>query len=762
MKNKQKFSLSQVNKIFESTTENDTASSYNQEVTAGTVGQVLDKQVCTDSTASGLSTAAGLLEGSRLALNSTSAEEKVECTDDPDGLVKDIELKEMLVESSSGRSEVGVDGLLEDKARLEPVEHKKGNDSCSQPDATVTGTPLTGNDTPLHENVPGSGTPLTEDMRVTDNPPSEGVTGRDTHPYKNIVTRDDTPLSERSVVVCSRQTPTGVATDDSSPAPNSRGKQVATAVVTEGGDPAKGLPPPLSSPSIKPREGSLEACLMNFTRCEFLGGEDRYACDVCTSLGQQPVDQEEESGVTMDTRPTTKLRDDSTDSDVGTHEQIENGNEECISNGKLDDQKESRKEGGREGVKTVFTDAQKRLLIDSPPQVLTLHLKRFEQKKGRLVKNNRHVRFPPLLDLAPFCTQGCQLLVDHQQQLLYSLYGVVEHHGSMAGGHYVAYVKLRQVKPRSSVGTSGSEVAMDTGTAKNPERTVDGSSFEEMNIHQEGDKDHQPNQVEEKEYMKSGTEATDKVVIVGQSRPETKLPVLPDSNDLHPHPQSDPELKVDDRPKQPCFTSDEVHSPFPATEKIVAPPGATEEIVAHPLIDKHLQPRPLSGDPIELRPSSNGHIESHPLNIDHIELHPLEKDHFKSNLPVHPHTEPHPPTRDYIEPHPPEGDCVEPLPQNSSCTPPNPPADTSKIEPRPHATVQSFITPNTDTSTKLKESSQSLPTQLGRKYFDLSSVEGQWVHVSDSHVSGTTEDKVLNSQAFLLFYEKLPLTDGTS
>lgn len=33
--------------------------------------------------------------------------------------------------------------------------------------------------------------------------------------------------------------------------------------------------------------------------------------------------------------------------------------------------------------------------------------------------------------------------------------------------------------------------------------------------------------------------------------------------------------------------------------------------------------------------------------------------------------------------------------------------------------------------------------------------EGKWYYVSDSHVSETTEDKVLNAQAYLLFYERI-------
>lgn len=33
--------------------------------------------------------------------------------------------------------------------------------------------------------------------------------------------------------------------------------------------------------------------------------------------------------------------------------------------------------------------------------------------------------------------------------------------------------------------------------------------------------------------------------------------------------------------------------------------------------------------------------------------------------------------------------------------------------------------------------------------------DGKWYYVSDSHVMETTEDKVLNAQAYLLFYERI-------
>lgn len=59
---------------------------------------------------------------------------------------------------------------------------------------------------------------------------------------------------------------------------------------------------------------------------------------------------------------------------------------------------------------------------------------------------SKHVSFPTLLDIAPFCSKRSQNLPTFEQgqtKVLYSLYGVVEHSGSIHGGHYVAYVKVR-------------------------------------------------------------------------------------------------------------------------------------------------------------------------------------------------------------------------------------------------------------------------------------------------------------------------------
>uniref|UniRef100_A0AAQ5YI58 Ubiquitin carboxyl-terminal hydrolase n=1 Tax=Amphiprion ocellaris TaxID=80972 RepID=A0AAQ5YI58_AMPOC len=98
--------------------------------------------------------------------------------------------------------------------------------------------------------------------------------------------------------------------------------------------------------------------------------------------------------------------------------------------------------------KNIYTDALKQMLISSPPPVLTLHLKRFQQNGYSICKVNRHVNFPLILDLAPFCAVKCK--VNGDTQILYSLYGIVEHSGTMRSGHYTAYVKVRPECPKPS------------------------------------------------------------------------------------------------------------------------------------------------------------------------------------------------------------------------------------------------------------------------------------------------------------------------
>ncbi|KFB42014.1 AGAP000666-PA-like protein [Anopheles sinensis] len=101
---------------------------------------------------------------------------------------------------------------------------------------------------------------------------------------------------------------------------------------------------------------------------------------------------------------------------------------------------------GKDG-KSVNTNATKQFLISVPPAVLILHLKRFQVgPRGIFKKISKPVSFPFVLDIAPFCgskVKRASHVRPDQKKILYALYGVVEHTGTMSGGHYVAYVKVR-------------------------------------------------------------------------------------------------------------------------------------------------------------------------------------------------------------------------------------------------------------------------------------------------------------------------------
>lgn len=147
------------------------------------------------------------------------------------------------------------------------------------------------------------------------------------------------------------------------------------------------------STTIAPRyqckdgECSVQSCLNNFTAVELMTGNNKVGCDNCT------------------------------------------------------------KRINGEGGKTIYTNATKQFLVSSPPAVLILHLKRFQIGQRCIFRKLAGpVKFPMVLDIAPFCGSKVKNLpnIDRKQKkLLYALYGIVEHSGGMYGGHYTAYVKVR-------------------------------------------------------------------------------------------------------------------------------------------------------------------------------------------------------------------------------------------------------------------------------------------------------------------------------
>ncbi|KAM0023945.1 putative ubiquitinyl hydrolase 1 [Helianthus debilis subsp. tardiflorus] len=83
-----------------------------------------------------------------------------------------------------------------------------------------------------------------------------------------------------------------------------------------------------------------------------------------------------------------------------------------------------------------YEKAKKKFTLLEAPNVLTIALKRFQS--GKFGKLNKSVRFPEILDMAPYVSGTSD------KSPIYSLYGVVVHVDTMNAafsGHYVSYVK---------------------------------------------------------------------------------------------------------------------------------------------------------------------------------------------------------------------------------------------------------------------------------------------------------------------------------
>ncbi|XP_051173797.1 ubiquitin carboxyl-terminal hydrolase 45 [Leptopilina boulardi] len=144
----------------------------------------------------------------------------------------------------------------------------------------------------------------------------------------------------------------------------------------------------------------------------------------------------------------------------------------------------ARENKGKENGKMVRTPRTKQYLISNVPAVLILHLKRFQSQRMSFSKVTKPVKFPTILNLAPVCK-------NHDEPKVYSLYGVVEHSGTLYGGHYVAYVKTRQPltpnDPRWSFlpkqeSTDSEKLASDVNDSQQQQQTKSEENTDSSNI----------------------------------------------------------------------------------------------------------------------------------------------------------------------------------------------------------------------------------------------------------------------------------------
>ncbi|KAJ3776437.1 cysteine proteinase [Lentinula raphanica] len=127
-------------------------------------------------------------------------------------------------------------------------------------------------------------------------------------------------------------------------------------------------------------------------------------------------------------------------------------------------EKPAKKPKGAKPV--IMRPAYKRYLIATPPPVLVIHLKRFQQTSKNPImsfssgfkKLEDYVAFPEFFDLTPFLAprkedfglgrrrkksqDGVRRSKGDKERCMYRLYAVVVHIGNMLGGHYISYTAL--------------------------------------------------------------------------------------------------------------------------------------------------------------------------------------------------------------------------------------------------------------------------------------------------------------------------------
>ncbi|TEB31837.1 peptidase C19, ubiquitin carboxyl-terminal hydrolase 2 [Coprinellus micaceus] len=126
----------------------------------------------------------------------------------------------------------------------------------------------------------------------------------------------------------------------------------------------------------------------------------------------------------------------------------------------------------------IMRPAYKRYLVDTPPPVLVVHLKRFQQLSKTpflsfshgFKKLDDYITFPEHLDLTPYLApkkedygldkkkggsdawKSGKKGKGKDERCTYRLYAVVVHIGNMLGGHYIAYVALPTKSPLEGEG----------------------------------------------------------------------------------------------------------------------------------------------------------------------------------------------------------------------------------------------------------------------------------------------------------------------
>uniref|UniRef100_A0A8C3QML2 Ubiquitin carboxyl-terminal hydrolase 16 n=1 Tax=Cyanoderma ruficeps TaxID=181631 RepID=A0A8C3QML2_9PASS len=310
-------------------------------------------------------------------------------------------------------SETEVSSETLDKKQEEESSHDCKDHSLTQKDLSIQG-----NSTEIesrHENTGKPEQECEENESLTDvcmeglDSPTQFVNGLDNLSLKE---EDDDNEDEEELATDFSKLHLGASESDTSTLDSLQPVPSKTCEISRD-DPETAFCTLANREELNLEEDSIHHCLYQFTRNETLTETNKLLCDVCTQRHCGP------------------------------------------------------KNNIKSEKKYVYTNAKKQMLVSLAPPILTLHLKRFQQAGFNLQKVNRHIKFPEVIDLAPFCTAKCKNVAEGNTKVLYSLYGVVEHSGTMRSGHYTAYVKMRAMNNHlSDLILRGQSQALETEPVK--------------------------------------------------------------------------------------------------------------------------------------------------------------------------------------------------------------------------------------------------------------------------------------------------------
>ncbi|XP_055460320.1 ubiquitin carboxyl-terminal hydrolase 51 [Psammomys obesus] len=95
-----------------------------------------------------------------------------------------------------------------------------------------------------------------------------------------------------------------------------------------------------------------------------------------------------------------------------------------------------------------YQESTKQLTMKTLPIVACFHLKRFEHSSKQRRKINTFISFPLELDMTPFLASTKESIMNGQplaecvpSENKYSLFAVINHHGTLEGGHYTSFIR---------------------------------------------------------------------------------------------------------------------------------------------------------------------------------------------------------------------------------------------------------------------------------------------------------------------------------